>query len=115
MTVTSFVRRMLTMVSFACVVAYPLLVAAQERPTNDDRKIDSALRAALTSDAPTQRVIISVRSDDQASLVASLSAHGDVVKNVNRLVGAVTAEVHSGDVRALAHNSSIAGISSDGL
>src|SRR4249920_1839047 len=112
MTVTPFVRRSLTVLFCVCGVASPLLVAAQEPPTNDDRKIDSALRASLESDAPTQRVIISVGSNDQTSLVTSLIAHGDVVKNVNRLVGAVSAEVHSSDVRALARHSSITGISS---
>ena len=115
MTVTSYLRRLLTVVAFIGSVVWPLLVAAQDGSATDDRKIDSALRASLASDAATQRVIISVASDAQASLVSSLTAHGDVVKNVHRLVGAVSAEVHSGDVRALARYASITGISSDGL
>ncbi len=73
------------------------------------------MRASLASTVNLKRVIISVAADAQAALVASLKAHGDVVRNVHRLVGAVSAEVHSSDVRALARNSSIRGISADGV
>ena len=83
-------------------IARPALVAAQQQGTDTaDRKVDSALRASLASGAPTQRVIITVRSEARASLVSSLKAHGDVIKSERRLGGAVFAEVHSEDVKSL--------------
>ena len=99
---------------FLCGIAQPALVAAQGGTAPPDRKIDSALRASLAGDAPTQHVIISVGSDARLALIRSLKAHGDVIKSVHQFVGAVSAEVHSGDIETLSRNPSITGISADG-
>ena len=79
MAVTSCMRRALTVVFFLGTIAQPAIVAAQGASA-EGRKVDSALRESLATGAPTQHVIITVKSDARASLVRLLKAHGDVIK-----------------------------------
>jgi hypothetical protein len=112
MKVTSLVRHVLTVALFFGVsVSSPVSAQIQSRPR--ENKLDSAVRASLKGNAPTQRVIITTTPATRASIVRALRAHGDSVRRIHGVIGAVSAEVHSADVEELEQNPSIQRISAD--
>jgi serine protease AprX len=76
-------------------------------------RIDRAVRAALTSGAPTQNVIITVNAGCRAAIREALSRHGDTVADDFASIDAVAAKVHGGDIERLAANGCVEAISAD--
>ena len=75
--------------------------------------VDRAVRAALQSGAPTQKVIITVNPGCRAAVREGLTRHGDTVAEDFPSIDAVAADVHSRDVDVLAANPCIKSISAD--
>ena len=93
---------------YFCVVA---ACASAQGAEND--KIDRGLQASLRSGAATQHVIISLKPGFLATARKALTDHGDRVKADHPLIGAVSAEIHSGDVGELAKQPWVDSVSLD--
>ncbi len=79
---------------------------AQESSSSNESKIDRAVQESLRTDAATQHVIITVEPGFSSGIRQALEAHGDVVTSDHPLIGAFSAEIHSGNVRVLAQSPS---------
>jgi serine protease AprX len=75
--------------------------------------IDRALQTALTSGAPTQHVIITFNPGCRAAWGAALQQHGDVISGEHPFIDALSAEVHTADVDALAQDGCVKAVSAD--
>jgi serine protease AprX len=76
-------------------------------------KIDRALHDVLQSGAPIAHVIITVKAGHRDEIRRALESHGDIVKAEHPLVGALTVEVHSGDLAELGRHPWIEAVSID--
>ena len=75
--------------------------------------IDAAVRGAVRAGAPTQQIIITVNPGCRDAIIAGLGRHGDRVTGDFPLIEAISGEVHSRDVEALAANPCVTTISAD--
>ena len=96
---------------FCTLVALVVLFAASHAFAAD--KVDSALRAALTTNAPAQPVIISVNPGCRPNIRQALEQHGDAIRAEHTLIDAVSARVHSSDIDALAKSACVKSVAID--
>jgi serine protease AprX len=97
-------------------VALGLLICAGPAFSQTDRltdKVDGAVRDAIRAGARTQNVIISVKPGYLATMRRALEDHGDLVKADHESIGALSAEVHAGDINELARQPWVEGVSLD--
>jgi urease accessory protein UreF len=80
-------RAICTLVGFAAIFPASHASAAD--------KIDSALRAALTTKATSQSIILSLNPGCRAIIRRALEQHGDAVRAEHDLIDALSARVHS--------------------
>jgi len=93
---------------FLCVVA----VCANAQGAEND-KIDRGLQESLRSGAATQHVIISMKPGYRATVRKALIDHGDLVKSDHPSIGALSSEIHSGDIGELAKQPWVESVSLD--
>ncbi len=89
------------------------LVAGPAAAAPAHAHIDRALQKALTSGAPTQHVIITFNPGCRAAWSAALQQHGDVISGEHPFIDALSAEIHTPDVDALAQDGCVKAISAD--
>jgi serine protease AprX len=75
--------------------------------------LDRAIRQALQNGAPTQHVIITFNPGCRDAWRNALQQHGDVVSGDHPLIDALSGEIHSQDVDALAQDACVKSIASD--
>ncbi|MBI3400965.1 MAG: S8 family peptidase [Acidobacteria bacterium] len=99
----------------AAVAAFLLLLTTQAAfaASSGHPKVDRALRDSLLTGAATQHVIITVKAGYRAEIRQSLEKHGDKIKSEHPLIGALAAEIHSGDVTELANHPWVDSVSID--
>ena len=90
-----------------CVIAFPGSAFSQTD------KVDRALRGAIQAGARTQNVIISVKPGYLASVRRALEDHGDLIKADHESIGALSAEIHAGDINELARQPWVQSVSLD--
>jgi serine protease AprX len=95
---------------FLCVVA----ACANAQGAEND-KIDRGLRESLRVGAATQHVIISTKPGYRETARKALTDHGDLVKTDHPGIGALSAEIHSGDVGELARQPWVNSVSLDAI
>jgi serine protease AprX len=92
-------------------IASPLLAG---NPTHES-KVDRAVHAALRTGVRTQPVIITVAPGCRASVRKTLERHGDVIRSEHSLIDALSVELHSDDVDALAAQPCVMAVSADAV
>jgi hypothetical protein len=100
--------------SFALSVS-TVALAGQKPAKADTRKIDRAVRSAVWSGAKSQRVILTLEPGCAGSVRDVLVKHGDRIDGEHPLINAVSGEIHSEDVEALAAASCVKSIAADAI
>jgi serine protease AprX len=106
------VTRLYTFVGSGVLLGVALCASAQGA---ENDKIDRGLQESLRRGAATQHVIISLKPGYRATVRKALADHGDRVKADHPAIGAVSAEIHSGDIAALAKQPWVDSVSLDAI
>lgn len=107
-------RSQLFAVTILLLVA-PAFATAKSGENNRPDKVDHALREALAAGSSTEHVIIRTKPEARAAIRKALQAHGDRVVAEHASLSAISAEIHAEDIRALAGQDTVLGISIDAL
>jgi hypothetical protein len=84
----------------ALIFASPSAFAQSAHET----KIDRGLEEWLRNGGPTQSVIKAITAGHRADIREALEKHGDQIRAEHPLVGALTVEIHSGDITEVANH-----------
>ena len=95
------------------IIALASLAPAHAFAENASFKIDRALRQALHSGAPTQKVIVTVNDGCRDFVRTSLQNHGDRIKSEHPFINAITVDLHSEDVAELAGHACVKNLAYD--
>jgi len=98
-----------TLIPFVFVAALGAS-SASAAPRN---KVDLSVAQTIRSGAPTVRVIVTVKPGVRADIRKALVDHGDLVTAEQPLTNTIVADVHSGDIKALADHPWVLSISAD--
>src|SRR5262245_57205384 len=105
-------RRLSCAVFVVLALSAPAAIAGQDAQRRH-ANMAGALADALASGETTQRVIITVKPGFGDGIRDALRKHGDVLRSEHPLVNSIAAEVHSGDIGALADHPGVAYVSID--
>lgn len=98
-------------VSTTLLLAYAQQIHAQPA---DSSKVDRALRASLHAGGQeTLTAIITVNAGCRDAVRQALARHGDVAESDHPIIDAITARMHSADVRELAKSPCVRALSAD--
>jgi len=107
--------RVLFVCSFAALSVSTVSLAGQKATDPNGHKVDRAIRSAQWSGAKSHRVIVTLEPGCADSVRDVLQEHGDRVEAVHPLINAISGEIHSEDVDALAAAGCVKSIAADAL
>jgi serine protease AprX len=107
--------RALFVCSFAALSVSSVSLAGQESKDANTHKIDRAIRASLRAGAKSHRVIVTLEPGCTGSVRDVLGQHGDRIDAEHPLINAISGEIHSDDVEALAESRCVKSIAADAI